>query len=600
MNDGNVTPDFSDSLSQAINADAKLSFAAQSIWHLKEPNSAAAESLSRAVGISPLTAQVLLHRQVTTPEDAEVFLDPDPSRLADPYILPDMDKAVDRLCQAIKNKEPIFLHGDFDADGVTSTAICWRALSILNANVAGTYIPQRSDSHDLQQKGVDAAKVVGASLILTADCGTNAGWAIEYARSLGIEVIVTDHHHPETELPNAVAIVNPYREDAQLKFREYCGAGVVYRLFEAVMDRLMPGLRDKYRERFADLAALGTIADVTPLIGENRILVVCGLQALKESRKPGIRALLAGLDKKDPAITSRTISHGIAPLINAASRVEDGNLALRLLTTKDDEEAIELARKLAELRETVRGERERVSKEALLEAMMPEHQGKRVLVLARERWGRGILGLAANIVAEHHRKPVIMLSYDAQAKAYHGSARSYGDYKILPLIAACRDIIGNFGGHSAAAGMSVSAENLELFRERINEVAEGIIPEVPEPLTIEIDAEVPDLNQLTYTQMEELERLAPFGTGNAEPVFVTNRAYVLETKRVGADGQTLQMRLRMPGRQFGMKAVRFRDPVACEQVQQGTWVDIVYTPKFNYWDGKTNIELMVADLRPSA
>ncbi|GAB4462843.1 MAG: hypothetical protein OHK0029_30480 [Armatimonadaceae bacterium] len=565
---------------------------------MRLPNPEKALDIAEEVGISPVIAQALLNRGVSTPDDARAFLDPNLSRLGDPYQLPDMEIAVERLCRAIQNRERIFLHGDYDADGVTSTAICLRALQILKADVIG-FVPSRFDGYDLQRGGVDRAKEAGAVLILTSDCGSRAHDAIAYANSLGIEVIVTDHHRLDDVLPPALAVVNPYREDKELAFRALCGAGVAFKLFDAIIGKLMPDSRDTYRERFADLAALGTVADVTPLISENRILVLYGLQALAETRKPGIRALLEKLNLHQKRLTPHMISHHLAPCLNAAGRIEEADIAFRLLTVKDEAEAGELAAKIAELRERSREETNRVANEALLDALMPENANRRVQVLAKKRWGKGVVGPAASRVVEHLRRPAILLSYDPETDSYGGSARTYGSFRMLHALQQCADLLGRFGGHSGAAGLSLPAANLEAFRERIEKEAEGEVSDEPEPPFLVIDAEIHSGRAISYDFVEQLDQLGPFGTGNEEPLFITRQAILTDRKAVGKDFSTLQLWLRLPGQTTSFKGVRFQAGEWAERVSPGDRLDVVYTPKLNEYRGKISVELKVVDFRPS-
>jgi single-stranded-DNA-specific exonuclease len=568
------------------------------VWQFAEPNADAAESLSAALGVPSLVAGVLLNRGVSDIEEARLFLDPRLAGLHDPFLLPDVDRAVERLACAIERKEKIFLHGDYDVDGVTSAALFLRALTSLGADIVG-FVPRRSDGYDLQKSGVDRAQSVGATLILTADCGSCAIEPIAYANSLGMEVIVTDHHRPGPTLPDAYALVNPYRPDWEVPFQPLCGAGVAFKVCDALVSRLMPAHREAFRHNFVDLAALGTVADVTPLIGENRILVTHGLRTLAEAKKTGLRALMLSMDMLGKPFDTESISWKIGPRLNAAGRMEDADLAYRLLVTRDQDEAEQLAVQLAALAEKSREETARVTTEALVEAMLPENEGRRVLILARERWGKGVIGIAANRIVETFRRPVILLSYDADHDRYHGSARTYGDFNLHDALHECHDLLERFGGHSASAGVSLRSEYLAAFRDKMHDLAEGFISDEIVPPTLAIDAEVTHGGLLTFDLLEQLNRLAPFGRENPEPVFATRGALVLGSRRVGKDGGTCQMRLRLPGTTGEIKAVWFRNGEFAEKVSIGDSVDVAYTPKINEWNGRASIELSVKDMRLS-
>ena len=570
-----------------------------SVWNvITPPDDAAVQALAHALRLPSLLAQLLIQRDITDPEAARQFLNPSLDDLYDPFDLPDMEKAVSRLALAIENKEKIFLHGDYDADGVTSAALCLRALVSLGADVLG-YVPRRSEGYDLQIVGVDRAKACGATLILTADCGVCAVEPVKYARSLGIEVIVTDHHRPGKALPDAVAIVNPYRDDSTTSFKDLCGAGVAFKVMDALVQRLAPEHRAAFHRNFVDLVALGTVADCTPIIRENRVLVAHGLKALAEAKKTGIKALLLSMDIAGRPLDTEDISFKLGPRLNAAGRIEDADLAFRLLVTRDQDEAEQLAVQIGALAEKSREETARVTTEALIDALSPEHQSRRVLVLARERWGKGVVGIAAARIVEHCRKPVILLSFDSKTEHWHGSARSWGAFDLHKSLQNCAELLTSFGGHSSAAGVSLPKDNLLAFQERLHELAEGEIDETALLPTINIDAEVEDASRLSFGFMEQLNRLAPFGRENEEPLFVTYGAVVLSARRVGKDGNTFTLQAKLPGMTGSMKAVWFKNGDWADRLQTGDEIDLVYSPKINEWRGNASVELSLKDLRLS-
>ena len=566
-------------------------------WRLATPDEALVRRLVGALGLSPLVARLLVNRGMASEVEAQRYLQPHFDDLFDPYLLPDMDKAVERLAGAIERGERIFVHGDYDADGVTSAALCLRALQGLGADVVG-FVPRRTDGYDFQPYGARKAKEAGASVILTADCGVNALEAVAEANRLGLDVIITDHHRPGLTLPDAVAIVDPYREDANVPFRELCGAGVAFKVLDALTQRLKPQHRAAFRSGFVDLVALGTVADATTLSGENRILVTQGLIALTAAKKKGIRALLASAGLLDKPITAEMIGWQLGPRLNAAGRMEDADLAYRLLITRDDNEAEQLAAQMESLNERRRLETDRIIQEAMAEALTQE--GRRVLVLARPLWGKGLVGIAAGRVAETMRRPTLILSYDEKTDSYGGSGRSYADFNLLDILHGCRDLLGRYGGHSASAGVNVSAANLEAFRERLHELAEGKISDEPSVPYLDIDAELPDARLLTQSLITELDSLAPFGRDNPEPVFLTCGAVVHETRRVGKDNNTAWFQFGLPGRSQAVKAVRFKSGDWADRVRVGEQVDLVYSAKLNEWRGNVNIELTLHDLRPAA
>jgi single-stranded-DNA-specific exonuclease len=569
------------------------------VWNVQAPDEDAVRRIAAELELPPLVARLMVNRGVDSPEAARLFLNPRLADLHDPACLPDVDKAVDRLARALETGERIFVHGDYDVDGVTSAALCLRALSALGANVVG-YVPRRADGYDLQKVGVDKAKAEGATLIFTADCGVCAVEPVKYANELGIDVIVTDHHRPDEELPPAVAVVNPYRSDCAPPFRELCGAGVAFKVLDALVERVAPAHRNAFRHRFVDLVALGTVADVTTLRGENRILVTHGLKALARAEKTGLRALMIRMGLMGQTLDAESISWKLGPRLNAAGRMEDADLAYRLLTTKDPDEAERLALELEALAERTREETARVTTDATADALSPEHEGRRVLVLARERWGKGVIGIAAARIAETFRRPTILLSYDADHDSYHGSARSHADFNLHAALHHCEELLDRWGGHSLSAGVSLKSANLDAFRAMIDAYAADYVAAEPPAPTLDVDAELPDGAALTFDLMDWLGRLAPFGRDNPEPVLVSRGALVLEARRVGKDNNTLTMSVRLPGTTNPLKGVWFRNGAWADRLTMGDNVDIAFTPKVSEWRGSLRLELMFKDIKPSA
>ncbi len=567
------------------------------LWRVTEADSALVASLAQALGLPPIIARLLVNRRLSEPDAARRFLDPSLDDLFDPQCLPDVDRAVDRLALALERGERIFLHGDYDADGVTSAALCLRALTALGADVIG-YVPRRADGYDLQIPGVERAKAAGASLILTADCGVCAIEAVAHARTLGLDVVITDHHRPGPTLPDAVAVVNPYRDDCCAPFKHLCGAGVAFKVLDALVSRVQPRFQRSFRLNALDLVALGTVADVTPLVEENRIFVAHGLRALAEGKKAGLRALLLSTNLLGKTLSAHNIGWTLGPRLNAAGRMDDADLAYRLLITKDPDEAEQLAVQLAALHDKTREETSRVTTEAMAEALLPAHENRRVLVLARERWGKSVVGIAAARIAEQCRRPVVLLSYDKETDHYHGSARSYGDFNLHTAFHACADLLGRFGGHSASAGVSLPSANLEAFTDRLHDLADGVVSLEPVTPELAVDAEV-EGGEWTFPVVEQMELLAPFGRENPEPVFVTRGAMALAPRRMGGDGKHFRMDARLPGLALPLKAIWFSNGDWVDKLTSGDEVDIAYTPKINEWNGRTSIELSLHDMRPA-
>ncbi len=564
---------------------------------VSDPDPQVIEGIARGLGIDPVVAALLVNRGVTDTHDARKFLEPSWDGLHDPWLLPDVDKAVARLAQAIADGERIFVHGDYDADGVTSAALCQRALLALGADVVG-HVPHRGDGYDLQVAGVERALEEGASLIITSDCGVCAIEAVEHANDLGIDVIVTDHHRPGPTLPPAVAVVNPYRSDSRAPFRDLCGAGVAFKVFDALYATVRPDLRDAFRRNLVDLAALGTIADVTSLVGENRILVALGLAGLAAPRKKGLMALLMALGLNE-TLRAEDVAFRIGPTLNAAGRMDDASIAYRLLTTRDTDEAETLVGELTELNRRRREESERILTEASVEMLHPENTDRRILVLAGPRWGKGLVGPAASRIAELARRPAILLAFDAETDTYTGSGRSWGDFNLLDALHDCKDLLGRYGGHHASAGVSVPSENLEAFRDRIHAVAEGRVPDTPEPQRLLIDAEIADGKVVNRALTEAIGMLEPYGRGNEAPVFLTRGVVLVDAKAVGKDLNTAQFQFRLPGTTAVLKGVRFKSGDWVGRYPNGTRLDIAYRPKANEFRGNVSVDLHIEDWRLS-
>lgn len=577
-------------------------------WQIATPDPSAIDNLVGALDLSPITAALLVNRGISTPDAARSFLAPDMADLTDPYRFPDMEAAVDRLAFAVENKEKIFVHGDYDVDGVTSAALCVRALQSLGADVTG-HVPRRSDGYDLQKPGVDKAKERESKLIMTADCGVQAVEPVAYAKQLGMDVVITDHHRPGKVLPNACAVVNPYRDDAAaiartsaLGFQDYVGVAVAFKTLDALTERIRPTARAAFRRNFLDLVALGTVQDMAPVIGENRLFVTHGLTALASSQKKGIQTLLThfGLDKGE-TLLSEHIGFRFGPFLNSAGRMGDADKAYRLLITRDQDEADQITADLEGMNTQRKQEQARIVADATALALLPEYTERRVLVLAQDNWKGGLVGLAAGNLVGLFNRPVILLGFNRERNEYHGSARGFGNFHMLNALKECDALgmLGRYGGHSSAAGVTVLGDHLEAFCDKMHDLAEDTVDMTDLAPTLAIDVEIPDGRALTFGLLEEIDRLEPWGRGNEEPVFCTSNVRVQDVKRVGKDQNTLNLHLQLPGMFGSTKAVWFKNGAVADTLAPGSLVDIAYRPKFNHWQGTTKIELYLKDLRPS-
>ncbi|MEJ5250669.1 MAG: single-stranded-DNA-specific exonuclease RecJ [Chthonomonadetes bacterium] len=566
-------------------------------WVVHPAQPEAVARLQHEVGISEILARLLVNRGITEPDQAERFLRPDWSHLPDAFLLPDAEVAVNRLLLAMERREKILVYGDYDVDGVTSAALWHHTLQKLRADVRAKVPHRKRDGYDIRVPVVDEAHRQGVSLILTCDCGIQAHEVVERARELGIDVIITDHHEPGEQIPRALAVVNPHLPGSRYPFPNLSGVGVSYRLGEALV-RAKGLSPQNYRNYFLDLATLGTIADVMPLVEENRVFAYYGLPALPHSRRAGVQALLeVSRLPRDKSITMRQVQFALAPRINAVGRLDDAAVALELLTTEDIRRAMVLAQELEEHNRRRRSEQQRILEQALQQVAQRDIAREWVLVLTGEDWDKGVIGIVASKVLEQYHRPTVMISVDTDCGVGRGSARSIRPYDIFRAIEQRRDLFIECGGHTLAAGFSIHTERIEELRQHLNRLAhEWMSPEDLLP-RLDIDAEVEPAD-ITPALVDELTQIEPFGHGNPEPLFLSRGLTILEKRRVGSDGNHWKLTVRgeaLPPTgciAFGMGNYDDRFEVGDE-------VDMVYTPQWNEFNGRRDIQLQVHDIRHS-
>jgi len=557
---------------------------------MKAIDEMAATRLREALGVSDATARALVGRGLCDVEDGRVFLGHDLSGLLDPFLMADMERAVELVEGALDRGAKIRIYGDYDVDGVCATAVLVRALGGLGADV-DWYIPHRIDEgYGLNEEAVRQAHTEGVELLITVDCGSTALEEVATARELGMEVVVTDHHRPGDALPEA-PVLNPWRSDSGYPFRELAGVGVAFKLVSALARTR--GLRSGAELRFLDLVCLGTVADVVPLLGENRLFVQHGLRELQRSRKVGVRSLIeaAGVGKAG-TVATRDVAFGLAPRINAAGRMEDARSAVVLLLTADAGEARRLAAALSEHNDARRTEEQRTLEEAeRMIAAEVDLTRERVIVLGSEEWHPGVIGIVASRLVERYYRPSLLVAIsDGQGR---GSGRSIAAFNLWEGLKECASLLTRYGGHRYAAGFALAADRIGELRQRISAVAEErLTPDDLRP-TIEIDAETP-LEEMTLEVATELSRLEPFGTGNPRPVFVT-RGAVLEEARCVGDGSHVSMRLASEsGRRLG--GIWFRAGRLWEGLEVGKKVDVCFRARVDEWGGTPRVQLHVEDV----
>ena len=499
-------------------------------------------------------AEILWRRGYQDTEAARKFINPTLDDLFDPFLLEDMHLAIARIREAIANREPIEIHGDYDVDGVTSTVILLKALELAGSQAPTWRIPDRRDGYGMQADSMEDAAARGVKLIISVDNGIRAGEAVEKAEELGLDVIVTDHHLPETDLPPALAIINPNRLDCAYPNKDLCGAGVAFKLAHALLSRC--GWPDaKLRrivESFLKLAAIGTVADIVPLTGENRIIVKHGLEGLADVRNPGLKAMLKAAGFSNGRIPNATeVAFRIAPAINASGRMALASRAVEMFLTDDQALADEIAGELFALNAERQTAERAIVKEIFEKcAAVPVTEDERALVFAAEGWHAGVVGIVASRVVERFHRPAIVLSIENGIAK--GSARSIHQFHLLDALESMGDLFTRFGGHAHAAGMTLPEANVEALRERLHAYAYNVLQ--PEDLcgTVEIDAVV-DFTELDDRLWAALEKLAPFGMKNRRPLFAIRNAELNGPPQVWKE-KHLRLAVRQSGRTLVMKA----------------------------------------------
>jgi len=551
------------------------------------------ETLARSLDISPLIAHTLVLRGIATGEQGRDFLHGRLSSLPDPFLMKGMDVAVGRLVRALERGEKIVVHGDYDVDGITGTALLTETLRAFGARV-DYHIPLRlRDGYGLSGEALKQAASSGARVVLSVDCGVSAVEEALLAGDLGLDLIVTDHHQPPEELPKALALVNPHQPGCAFPFKELSGVGVAFFLLVA--------LRKAWREkggfstmpepdlrRALDLVALGTIADMVPLRGVNRLLAKVGLSVLGSDLRPGVVALrqVAGVEE----ITCGAVGFRLAPRLNAAGRLEDAALGVDLLLENDPMQA----RQAAELLDGFNRERQQIEKEAFRQAVARLEETERgnrwSIVLADERWHSGVIGIVASRLVERYHRPTVLIALEnARGK---GSARSIGGFHLFRALQNCQDFLAGFGGHEFAAGLTIDAGQIDGFTEALEKTAREWLDEEALLPSIAHDGEVL-LEELTRERVEEMAVLAPFGIGNPEPAFVSSGVRAQQIQVVGEN------HLRFTARQDGYSQPCIAFGMASRQGELQGELDLLFTPAINNWRGRKTVQLRIRDFRSS-
>jgi len=557
------------------------------IWNIKKSDAGIEAGLIRDLNISPIIARILVNRNIVNTDDVKAFLYGDMRSCYDPFLMKDMNTAVTRILDAIQKKERMLIYGDYDVDGITSVALLKRVFDEMGA-VSLTYIPNRlEEGYGLNEKAIDFASQQRIGVIITVDCGIDAVEEVRKAASLGIDVIVTDHHEVKKEnIPEALAIINPHQPDCQYPFKQLAGVGVVYKLAQALTKK-----RFCHLERHLDLVAMGTVADIVPQRSENRIFTKAGLEVLNSTDKVGLKSLIAASGLDNRAISASHIGFMLGPRINAMGRIGAPDIALELLLTDNRIKAD----KMASILNRENNRRQKIEAGILVEALeLVEREvnfkEQRIIVLAREGWHQGVIGIVASRIQERYYRPTIMIALENEKGK--GSGRSIKGFNLFEAVKSAKDMLIDFGGHERACGLSIKKDSVGMFREAVNNYAMRTIQDNDLFPRVDIDVDLP-LTRINKVLINELELLRPFGPENPKPVFVSSDIVLRDEPRYL--------------KKNGVKMWVRNDGVACEAIsfrrnhldipRVGQTFDIAYSPSINNWQGLDSIQLDLKDIR---
>ncbi len=551
------------------------------------------KKVSDAIGIPPVIAAILLNRGIEGEDNCAAFLSKSIKNVHHPFLLKDSQKAALRIKTAIEEKEQIVIYGDYDVDGITSTAILYLFLKSLGANVS-YYIPNRSDEgYGINMIALSKIQKGGAKLLITVDCGITAVGEVELAKAMGLEVIITDHHTCKETIPNAYAVINPKQPDCTYPFKDLAGIGVAFKLILATALTMNLSAK-KYFDEYIDIVAIGTIADVVSLTDENRVFVSIGLNALKKTKNLGLSALLKSSQISEKPVNTGLISFMIAPRINAAGRVGSAKTAVELLVTEDSSKAIEIAAAL----ESENQSRQQTEQEIMHEAHQiiendSDFKNKKVVVLSKENWHHGVIGVVASRLVDKYYKPTILISLtDGLGK---GSGRSIKGFNLFDALTNCSDLLLKFGGHELAAGLGLNANDIAEFDKKINEYAKENMPDEALIPYINIDA-ILDIGDLTVENAEKISLLEPFGMGNSQPIFSIMNVSLLSQRTIG-DGRHVRLSLSKNGKTI--EAIGFNMAAVASSFVVGSKIDIAFNMNINNYKGDKHLQIVLKDLRLS-
>lgn len=564
----------------------------EKIWIIQDSPQAEITQLSRDLGVSEVVAGILWRRDLRSMERARDFFNPSTDLLLDPYTMLNMDEAVNQVKQSLEEQTPILVYGDYDVDGTTAASLLHLFLQSLGAK-SEFYIPDRnSEGYGVSQKGIDYADSIGAKLIITCDCGITAVDQTEYAHTKGLRVLITDHHIPDSKLPQAEAILNPKLEGCPYENKNLCGAGVAFKLTQALCKALE--LPENQALNYMDLAAIGTAADIVRVTGENRVIVGEGLKLIGQGRRPGIQALkkVAGINRDE--ITVSDVLFGLGPRINAVGRLGEATRAVRLMTASTQAEARELSAVLNSENEARKAVESGIFDEAVrLANSKPDPRDKRSLVLYQEGWHHGVIGIVASKLKERYFVPTVIIAVnDGVGKA---SARSISGFDLHAAFSQCADLLVSYGGHTMAAGMTIDPDKLEAFEERFHEIAmDQISDEMMRP-RLKIESAL-DFGEINTQLLETLRRLAPYGPGNMRPMFYSDNLIVVGYPRPRIVGKD-HLKLKVKQGSRVLDAIGFGMADKMDLLYANQPLEMAYVVSENEWQGRKSVQLELKDIR---
>ncbi len=563
------------------------------IWELeKAQDESKIKALQDQLNVSKLVSTLLLNRDIDTFDKAKNFFRPSLNDLHDPFLMQDMQKAVDRIQQAIKEKQKILVFGDYDVDGTSSVALVSSFLKKQTSNTVLTYIPDRySEGYGISLKSIDFAASNNVKLIIALDCGIQALDQVEYAREKNIDFIICDHHTPSKEIPKAIAVLNPLREDCKYPFKELCGCGIGFKLIQG-LNLVMENTIEDIKE-YLDLVGLAIVADIVALTGENRILCYYGLEQINESPRAGLKAIIDTLEKD--IITINELGFYLGPRINAAGRMESGNLAVELLVEENLEKAIGLAEKLNQLNIERRILDKETTQEAISEIKKHKNEKSSTTVVCNPDWHRGVIGIAASKLIEAYYRPTIV--FTSSNNFFVGSARSVNGYNVHAAIEKCKEFIVEFGGHKYAAGIKIKKTQYKDFKAKFEEVVSSTIDKSMTSKKVAVEGEIV-LEEITPKFYRILKQFAPFGPGNKTPIFsAKNLRDTGYAKVVGKDNTHLKFNLTQQNSSKIYNAIGFGLAEKYPNILNKKIFNAAFTVDENYWKGKENIQLKVIDIK---